>query len=615
MAEKYILRNEITGYITNEDSSADSAQKHLTAGSHDVLIDPRFGKFASRGGYSLLGALNTDLTPVRSKFDWVHSKNGELNLRMYDDELEVYLETVDGVEINAWTRVMDSLSTTAIVRYATWWDTAEDIDLLLFVQGDDNIYEWSGAITTLASATANTITKNGADTWAVARFLTADTRKVTINGTDYTYTGGEGTTTLTGVTPNPSSEAADSVVIQTVITATNTPAANRNNHYIFNFENHILVGSDDDSENAVSKSTDYTDYTFSSPRLATEGELFALDGSCRGFGIVNRGLVMFSGEDGLFTADKEQVDVGGTLAETWNVRKLKTGVKQGAFNQETITPIGNGLIYLTNESALRMIETTGQADKPQLKSLSNPIKPDFDAETWTNSHAIWHKNRYYLSSPANSRTYILEFQEDANGRLRRFWHPPQTLPIRAFSIRSGALYGHSNVVPETYLLFNGTTDRIYDGIEVEDKLPINAKAITSYRTYGERALLKNHDEFYVEGNISPATDDLELTLRYDFGGYTQESLFVIDGTNDDILLESLEATSLGQQPLGTQPLGGSAQEPPTLARFRTVIEMPKEDYHELQEIYESNGVDKAWEILSAGGNIKISPNKNTINRQ
>ena len=37
---------------------------------------------------------------------------------------------------------------------------------------------------------------------------------------------------------------------------------------------------------------------------------------------------------------------------------------------------------------------------------------------------------------------------------------------------------------------------------VTEKLPIHAKAVTAYRTYGKRANLKNHDEWYVEGNIS-----------------------------------------------------------------------------------------------------------------
>lgn len=612
--EDFKLRKLVTGYVTNEDDTAESARQHLVDGSQNVLIDPRFGKFGSRGGYSRLGAGDASLTPVRQALTWNNSTGGELALRWYDDEFEVYLAKIDGVAVNAWTRIVDSLSTTAIPRGDLWWDTSESLDLLLYVQADDNIYEWSGGVTTLASATSNSITKNGTDTFAQARFLIAGTRKVLINDIEYTYTGGEGTTTLTGVTPDPSSEAASSVVTQTVRVNTNQPVANRNNHTLFVHENQVYVGSDEDNEVYVSSNTDFTDYTFSSPRASGEGALLALDGITKGFGSLSKIPVIFSGKSGIFTVEFLEITVSTTLAETIKVKKLKTGVNQGALNQETIIPLGDSLIYLTNEPTLQILQTVDQADQPQLKSLSNPIKPDFDDETWTNAFGLWHKNRYHLTSPTNSKMYILEYVETADGKLTRFWQTPQVLPVRAMSIISGALYGHSNAVPETYLLFNGTSDAVYDGIPVADKIPINAIAKTAYRTFSKRALLKNHDEFYVEGNISSSTNDLLLTLKYDFGGSNQELDKIIDGSNSNILHESLEATSLGQQPLGQQPLGGAIQEAPALARFRVIFEMPKEDYYEIQEVYESNGVDQSWEIIAAGGNTKMSPRKNTINR-
>jgi len=768
--QKFSLRKEISGYLTNIESTADLALNYLVDGSQNVLIDPRFSKVGSRGGYSRLGAANTALKPVRNKFDWLTSLGEERNLRFYDDELEVYLGTIDGVEIAAWTRVLNSLSTTAIHRACTWWDNTEKLDVMLFVNNDDNTYKWGGGVATIKSATSNTITKNGTATWAENGFFNNGTRKVLIDGTEYTYTGGESTTALTGVTPTPAGESADSVATQAVVTSADTPASGRTNNYIFNFENHIFVGSDTDSLVYFSKSSDYTDFTYSSPRIAGEGGLLTLDGNTKGFSLLTKKPIIFSGEDSIFTVDFTTITVSTTLTEAIKIRKLKNGSRQGAYNQETIIGIGDSIIYLSNEPALRKLETVADADTPQLRALSNPIKPDFDDETWTGACAIWHKNRYYLSAPDSSKLYILDYVETADGRLKRFWQPPQILPVRSLSVIAGALYGHSNATPETYLLFNGTSDGVgvsetintgatspqtasNDGsvgtsdwlnvdniktsndswasadlrapstskyligtnygfaiptgstivgikVEIEEstgpygsvensvkiikggtisgddkstgatlptndayvtygsstdlwgltwtaedinlatfgvgfsavggiasvdhiritvyytktaqKLPIKAICKFAYRTYGKRANLKTHDEFYVEGNISASTDDLTLTLRYDFGGATQDSVFTIDGTDADILYQSLEETSLGQQPLGTQPIGGSVQEPPELSRFRTIIEMAKEDYHELQEVYESNDVDRSWEIISSGGNTQISPNRNTI---
>lgn len=611
MQNKFALRQQIEGYLTNTEETNRQALPYMVSGSQNVIIDPRFGKFGSRGGYSLLGALNTALKPVRQKFDWITTYGKERNLRWYDDELEVYLGTIDGVELNAWTRVANSLSTTAIPRACVWWDNTEKIKLMLFVQGDDNIYSWSGAITTLASATANTLTKNGTDTWAEAFFLTNGTRKVLIDGTEYTYTGGETTTTLTGVSPDPSGETANSVVSQTVDTQADEPTADRTNDYIMEFENQIFLGSDDDNLVYISKNSDYKDFGESSPRLSGEGATLTLEGACKGFGKLEKIPVIFSGKDSLYTVEYVDISTSAVISEQIKIKKLKTGTNQGAFNQETIIPIGDSLIYLSNEPALRMLQSTAQAGQPQLKSLSNPIKPDFDDEDWTNANAVWHKSRYYLSSPVNSKLYILEYQEDANGKLKRFWQPPQILPVRCLSVIDQTLYGHSNSTPETFLLFNGTADRTYDGMAVADKLPINAVAKLSYRVYGDRSRLKCFDSWYIDGNISASTDDLQFQLDYDFGGSGQQSVFTIDGTDESILATSLVATSLGQQSLGSQPLGGSVQEPPELSRFKIILEMPKFDFSEIQEQFSSNDIDKSWEIISSGGLIEFSKNKNT----
>jgi len=140
-----------------------------------------------------------------------------------------------------------------------------------------------------------------------------------------------------------------------------------------------------------------------------------------------------------------------------------------------------------------------------------------------------------------------------------------------------------------------------------------AKAIFAYNNYGKRANLKNFDEWYVEGSIITNTDDLILTLNYDFGGQTQSIEKTIDGSDEDILEGNVGINSLAQQSLAVNPLGGLLNPPNDARRFRVVFEMPKEDFHELQDIYETNEVDRFWEILARGGNVKLS-NRNADSR-
>ena len=602
--EKYALAEETLGYVTAEDPT-NTQNAYLVDGSQNVQID-RNRKVKTRSGYSRLGAANAALTPVRNAWTWQTSTGSSLPQRFYDDELEVYLGTVDSTVINAWTRVSSGWSTTNKLRAAFWFDTGENIDLQLMIQGDDNIYEWGGGVAVVGSITGTTITKAGTSTFGQNRFYA--TRNKTLvcvrTGTEYTYTGGEGTTTLTGIADTTGLVAGD-ILVQKIVTATDKPAAGRNNDTIYVFENQLCLGSEDDEEVWISQNDDYDDFTYSSPRLAGEGGLLTLDNPAQAFATVGSRLLVFAGRSSIFKAEYEQITVGSTLAETLKVKKCDTGVDQAAQNQETIVQLTDSVIYLSFEPAVRMISNPEDLAGIDPKALSNPIKPDFDAEDFTDAFASWYKNTYYLASSVNSRLYGLNFVEDADGKLRRYWDPPQILPIGPLSIINSLFHGHSNGVPETYQLFDGASD-----INSEDeKLPISAVAAFAYNTYAKRANLKSFDEYFVEGEIIPSTNDLLLTLNYDYGGATLSIEKTINGGDEDILEGNVGYNALGQQSLGQNPLGGLLNPPEDARKFSVVFEIAREDFLKIQPIFSSNEVDRYWAITAHGANAVLSPRK------
>lgn len=612
------LISEILGYATSPEIT-NIDPRYLVAGSQNVIVDYQ-KKVRTRNGNARFGAADTAGTPVRNSGTWYNSTGGELPIKFYDDEMEVYLGTVDGDIINAYKRVKNSLSTTETPRYTIVWKDSETLDVFLFVQGDANIYEWSGAVAVVSSVTANTITKKGTSTFAQNRFYTVANRTL-INvrtGTEFAYTGGTGTTTLTGVTGDPTADGmvAGDILVQKVITQTNKPAASRNNDTIFTHENQVYVGSNDDSEVYISQNDDYTDFTYSTPRVAGEGGLLTITGTSKGFGSLSKKAVVFAGKSDMFTVDFEQITVSTTLAETIKVKKLKSGLNQGCFSPETIVPIGDAIIYLTNEPALRMLETVDQADQPQLRSLSNPIKPDFDAEDFSNACAVWWRNAYFLSSPVNSKVYILEFMEDADGKLRRFWQPPQIMATRSFFFYDSWLYCGSNGTPETFKLLDSDGEVLSDitynsDTSADEKIPINAIAKFAYNSYGKRADLKNLDEYFAEGEITPNTTDLLETLNYDFNGAIQTIEKTIDGSDEDILVGQPIIASLGQNPLAQKSLGSALSVPENARKFRVIFELAKEDFSELQVVFSTNELDRYWSIIAHGGNVELSKRRNT----
>ncbi len=616
--DKFLLSEETLGYVTAEDPS-NTDLRYLRAGSRDVLID-RNRKVGIRNGFTRLGAGNSALTEVRNGFTWNTSNGFERPLRFYDDEWEVYLDEVDGVTVGAWTRFKSGMNTENVPRGAAIFDATENIDLMIIVEGTDNLHEWNGAVAVVDSITGTTITKEGTATYAQSRFYTTRNKVVVCvrTGTEYTYTGGETSTTLTGIADTTGLVAGD-ILVQKVVSTDNAVASGRNNDTIFAFENQIAVGSFDDNETYISKSSDYNDFAFGTPRLAGEGALLTLDGPSRGYGSIGSYLIAFAGPHSIFRGDYEQIAVGEVLAETLRVKKLDTGINQGSKTPDCIIPIGNAIAYLSEEPALRVLENPDEARSIDPKTFSNPIKPDFDAEDWTGAKGIFFKNTITLCAPANSHSYLLQFVEDADGKVRRYWQPPQVMPINAFSVIDGGLHGHSNAVPETYLVFdpNRYSDLIVNGDndESDDKLPINGIAKRTYNSYGKREALKCFDEYYVEGEISSNTTDLLTTLEYDFEGSTQEIERTMDGSDEDLLEGNVGQNSLAQQSLAQNPLGGLLNPPENARKFRVVFEIAKEDFHELAATFSTNEVDRYWAIIADGANAKLSPRRNTLIRR
>lgn len=482
----------------------------------------------------------------------------------------------------------------------------------------------SGATVNITSAGTYSITKAGTTTFAQNRFYTTRNKTVVCVRTAqvFNYTSAGDSVTLTGLSSDPTGLVAGDILVQQVITKTQQPNAGRKNDIPFIFQNQLCLGSQTDAQVYISKNTSYTDYTFSTPRLSGEGGLLTLDGYTRAINALGTYLLAFSGPSTIFRGNYTQESVSngssaGIVAETLDVQRFDMGVNQGALNHECVVPIGNLLAYLTNEVSLRTITNVLNLSGIDPKTLSNPIKPDFDGENWTGAFGAWYKSTLIFTATATSHMYMLNFVQDANGKALRFWNPPQILPVGAtneIDIGDGngaQLYGHSNVVPETYKLFDGLSDGQYANMDVADKLPIHAIAVYAYDHMGKRGNLKTLDEYYIEGEINPNTRDLMLSLNYDFDGATQIIQRTIDGTDPDILEGSVTNNSVAQSLLAGQPLGGLLTPPADARRFRINFEIAREDFFEISARFETNDVDRYWAITAQGSNATLSPRKAT----
>lgn len=572
----------------------------LIVGSQNVLTNVS-ERVQIRQGYSLDGEVSTLAAPVLSSFDWLTRGNGEVHMRAggltsagNDGKLQYRYVDEDGNV--SWEDLMTQL-TSVTINFAKYWNVTESLREVLFVDGSSSIYRWNGATATIASSTSNTITKNGTDSWSDAGFYTTADRTLIINGNSYTYSGGEGTVTLTGVSPDPTGEAIDSIVINDVVVVANSAMTNIpsafSNSLIETLNNQVFVGSVLSSALYISNVNDYTDFSSSTPRETGQGAALILDDNCVAFKPQESFMYISCGQDLWYNVNFEiQTSTVGVTYEQVNAEPLKTGRRQAAFSQAFVSHMKNDIIVVTRETTIdsfgRVLNIQGT---PQTTNLSDPIKLDIDSYDFTDgSISYW---RYYILVAVPKEGIVLLYNLATNG-----WEAPQTLPISRFYIVNGELYGHSYGTFESYQLFTGYADRVYPGFT---GFPIQADWIFSYQNYGSRFSLKSATKLYVEGYVN-ANTILTCTITYELDGCATTKTFQLDGSDSQFVCIASSGGSLGKESLGKEKLGGDETRsinglPP---KFRWFPTFSNTDFFECSIAFSVFGVDNRAELLAFG---------------
>ncbi len=577
----------------------------LIVGSQNVFTNIS-ERIQIRQGYALDGATSSVNAPILASFDWQTKGNGEVHMRAGDltsagNDGKLQFRFVDSSDDVTWVDLASSLTTVAY-NFTTWWNATESLREVLYVNGTSNIFRWNGAQAELLSATVNTITKTGTETWAQAGFYTVGNKSIVINGNTYTYTGGETTTTLTGTT-NASAEAVGSPIHQLPITAANSASTGLSstflNGLIATLNNQIYVASLTSSLVYISKVNSFTDYSFSTPRQTGEGALLVLDDNIVAFKPQENFMYVSAGKDLWYNISFQlQTSTVGVTYEQVNALPLKTGKRQGARSQAFVSHMKNDIIVVTNETT---VDTFGRIESslatPQTVNISDPIKIDIDSYDFTNGSIAYFRYRIFVAVPVEGLVLIYNL-------ATKSWESPQTLPISRFYIVDGELYGHSYATSESYQLFTGYADRAYPGFA---GYPISAKAVFSYQNYGTRFAYKSANSFYIEGYINQNTT-LMCKITYELDGCATTKTFDVSGSDTQIVCIPSGEGALGKQALGKIKLGGmgmpSIQNLPP--KFRVEKTFNNSDFFECSFSFEILGVDQRFELLAFGLNTTVS---------
>lgn len=579
----------------------------LITGSKNVVSNVS-ERLQIRKGYALDGATSDVAAAILSSFDWQtrgndakHLRAGFLTDAANDGKLQY--RYVDDAGAVTWRDLLTDLTSVSF-NFTTFWNTTESLREAVFVNGASQIQKWNGATATVASVTATTITKEGTDSWADAGFYTAGNKTIVINGSSYTYTAGESTTTLTGVAgSNITSITVGSVVHQGVVTIANSSLSGLpstfKNGLVSVLNNQLFIGSLLSPALYISKVNDLTSYTSSTPRQSGEGATLILDDNLVALRPQESYMYVSAGKDRWYNINFElQTSTVGVTYEQVNAQALKTGPLQGARSQAAVSHMKNNIITVTNETTIDMIgRMENYFETPQQVNISDSIKLDVDSYDWEDCSIFYHRYNIYVAVPKEGLVLIY-------GLITKSWEAPQELPVSRFYEVDGELYGHSYQTSESYQLFTGYADRVYDGFAGH---PISMVMKFSYQNYGSRSSLKSANELYIEGYIN-ANTTLTTTVTYELDGCATTKSFTLSGENSQFVCVLPAQGSLGSVSLGKIKLGGQGGQsindlPP---KFRWIPTFNNTDFFEVSISFSVLGVDNRFELLAFGLNTTES---------
>lgn len=592
---------EFTGYNSSYDPTK-IVPNFLVEGSQNVY-KKRNGNIAVRDGLQRRGSANSALAGVKSAFIWNTSWGTTLPMWVADGNLQVEYNLV-------WYTLASGITDTRYV-FDNWWDNTEKKDRVLMVNGNDSIQHWSGGITpaTAQSIGGSTLTKQGTTTWSQVGFsVTTGEKKFKINGsgTEYTYTGGEDTTTLTGITPVLPAITEGDIIIQSVLTESTSPAVGFSNDFIKVINNQLYVGSYTSRLIYFSASDDWSDFVIPVPRSPGSAGLITLDGTGKGIGVREGKPHIGFGTGSWGVVSFSNSTVGTDIVEEYFVDVKPVSAGQAPYAHEFIDTVGDSLVYLAQDQQVRMFGDFTNLFTPGYPSISQSICTELEALDFTGGALKIIGEFTYLTAPNSGSVYLYQSRTsvDSTGQVvaERLWHPPFIWNATRVDVIGTDIVVFSNANPQVY--YGWDTGQFYDDSPGDEQLPYDAVAAFAYRSNNRRQGVLEFDKVFTEGYIYGGTN-LNLTVNYDYQGASNQIISVVNSPAMPVFTFSQQIASLGDASLGDESLGDQLTET-TTPKFKCINSVGLNDCFEYQLIYSSDTANSFWELSAVGANARMS---------
>jgi hypothetical protein len=269
----------------------------------------------------------------------------------------------------------------------------------------------------------------------------------------------------------------------------------------------------------------------------------------------------------------------------------------GANNRNSIFSSSNGIFFVSSDKQIMHLARAANIDFPQINPISDVISKTVSDLTFASSTGIVWKDRAFITArndtPNNDTVLIYNLSTGS-------WESPATIQASTFAIYDDGsdvdlFFGQSNA-PNVYKII---TDEIID-----DTFGITASWRSKQFNFGN-PFLKEIDDIFIEGYISPSTD-LTISLLLDENGYTSRQSTTLEGTETNYIFDSQTFNLFGLKNFGSERFGAN----PDLSgkkKFRVYLgkELRRTPFHTAQIEFASDQENAQWEVTSFS--FKVRP--------
>lgn len=512
-----------------------------------------------RDGSEVIGTASGDSNPVNRA--WIFETRGGVKFELKAYATGVYARIID-VTGNTFYLIKGGFTSGLEFGYGNIGESAGEFHSF-FCNGTDAWYQFNGAYATVLSKTAVTVTMSESGTFTSRNFYSTGTRSITVNGTEYAYTGGEGTATLTGIADTTGINVGD-IIFQTPREVTSLANFKGNVVMAHDGRLHVALASKP-SVSTYSKLDNPDDFTAGS----TDGDGGAKDiefsGPIAAYGKLNKSILI--GKARLIKV-LDFVQSGARIDVPFYRTLLPAddkGTTLGMINQKSTVATPYGCVFVTPDRKMILLTGVTQNNEPQYLVLSDPIQPIFDRGVHDDATAIVVDNVLKYSFKSSSDATVNDTEICGDLSRQSVDRVGRILPIQWDTPTVGHYVNDYTAVEEGGRIethWHGSANSDSHRELIDDKSDDGGGFVATVRSWAETFRLphlrKKIDFAFIDIRMKESSV-ITATLLYDENGYLFQKETTLSGTETNFQYSGPIYNPFGASSFGSQKFGSNAE--------------------------------------------------------